>query len=252
MTRFEGKTLLASGAGSGIGAAVARRFAAEGGNVAILDLDLARAEQVAAGIDRGLALECDVADESAVAAAVAATEQRFGALHAVVAAAGVVETGPIEEWTLARWNRFVGIHLTGTWLVAKHTVPLLRASGGGSIVNFSSVAAIITQPNNAAYGAVKAGILGLTRQLAVEFAPQVRVNAIAPGRILTPMTEPLYVQRGDGDEAEGIRRALPKVPAGFIADADEVAATAIHLLSDEARFITGSTVVQDGGETIAP
>jgi NAD(P)-dependent dehydrogenase (short-subunit alcohol dehydrogenase family) len=250
--RFEGKVLLATGAASGIAAAVARRFAAEGGSVVVVDRDLAGAERVAAELPAALAVGCDVSDEGAVEAAVAATEERFGALHAVVAAAGVVETDPIEDWTLERWNRFVGIHLTGTWLVAKHTVPLLRRSGGGSIVNFSSVAAIITQPNNVAYGTVKAGILGMTRQLAVEFAPEVRVNAIAPGRILTPMTEPLYVVRGDGDEAEGIRRALPKVPAGFIADADEVAATACHLLSDEARFITGSTVVQDGGETIAP
>ncbi len=250
--RFEGRVLFATGAASGIAAATARRFAAEGGRVAVVDRDRAGADRVAAELPDGLAIECDVSNEDSVAAAVATTDERFGRLDAVVSAAGVVETDPIEDWDLARWNRFIGIHLTGTWLIAKHTVPLLRRAGSGSIVNFSSVAAIITQPNNVAYGAVKAGILGMTRQLAVEFAPEVRVNAIAPGRILTPMTEPLYVVRGDGDEAEGIRRALPKVPAGFIAVADEVAATACHLLSDDARFITGSTVVQDGGETMAP
>jgi NAD(P)-dependent dehydrogenase (short-subunit alcohol dehydrogenase family) len=252
MRRFEGKVLLATGAASGIGAATARRFAEEGGKVAVVDRDRARAEEVAAELPEGLAIECDVSDEASVSAAVASTEERFGSLHAVVAAAGVVDTDPIEKWSVERWNRFIGIHLTGTFLVAKSTVPLLRRSGGGSIVNFSSVAAIITQPNNFAYGTAKAGILGMTRQLANEFAPEVRVNAIAPGRVLTPMTEPLYVIRGDGDEAEGIRRMLPRVPAGFIAEASELAATACHLLSDEARFITGSTVVQDGGETIAP
>jgi NAD(P)-dependent dehydrogenase (short-subunit alcohol dehydrogenase family) len=253
MSRFDDTVLLATGAASGIAAATARRFAAEGGRVAVLDRDAEGAERVAAELgDRGLAIACDVSDEASVTAAVAATEERFGRLDAVVSAAGVVDTDPIEEWSVERWNRFVGIHLTGTWLIARATIGPLRRAGAGSIVNFSSVAAIITQPNNVAYGTVKAGILGMTRQLAVEFAPTVRVNAIAPGRVLTPMTEPLYVVRGDGDEAEGIRRSIPKVPAGFIAKADEIAATACHLLSDDARFITGSTVVQDGGETIAP
>jgi NAD(P)-dependent dehydrogenase (short-subunit alcohol dehydrogenase family) len=248
--RFEHKAMLATGAGSGIGAAVARRFSAEGGRVAVLDLDREKAESVVADLPGSIAIECDVADETSVSAATKLVGEEFGALHSVVAAAGVAESGPIEEWSIERWNRFIGIHLTGTWLVSKHALPLLRQGGGGSIVNFSSVAAIVTQPFNAPYGAVKAGITGLSRQLAAEFAPDIRVNVIAPGRILTPMTEPLYVQRGDGDEKEGIRRALPKVPLGFIAAADEVAATVCHLLSDEARFITGTVVVQDGGETL--
>lgn len=247
---FAGKALLVTGGGSGIGAAVGRRFVAGGGRVALADRNREGAEAVAAELDGAIAIECDVADEDSVAAAVARAGSELGGLDCVAAAAGVAESGPIEEWSLERWNRFVGIHLTGTWLTAKHAVPLLRESGAGAIVNFSSVAAIVTQPFNAPYGAVKSAIVGLSRQLAAEFAPTVRVNAIAPGRILTPMTEPLYVIRGDGDEQEGIRRALPKVPLGFIAEADEVAATVCFLLSEEARFITGQTFVQDGGETL--
>jgi len=247
---FEGKRLLVTGGGSGIGAATARRFAAGGGRVAVLDRDVANAEAVAAELEGALAIGCDVADDGAMSAAIGRAAGELGGLDCVVASAGVAESGPIEEWDIERWTRFVGIHLTGTWLTAKYSVPFLRESGAGAIVNFSSVAAIVTQPFNAPYGAVKAGIVGLSRQLAVEFAPTVRVNVMAPGRILTPMTEPLYVVRGDGDEEEGIRRALPKVPLGFIAKAEEVAATVCYLLSPEARFITGQTFVQDGGETL--
>jgi NAD(P)-dependent dehydrogenase (short-subunit alcohol dehydrogenase family) len=247
---FDGKVLMATGAGSGIGAATARRYSHGGGRVAILDLNLANAETVAAELEGAIAIRCDVADQESVEAAAARTEAELGGIDHVVAAAGVVDNGPIEEWSLERWNRFIGIHLTGTWLTARQSLPRLRARGGGAIVNFASVAAIVTQPNNAAYGAVKAGIVGLTRQLAAEFAPDIRVNAVAPGRILTPMTQPLYVIRGDGDEAEGIRRTIPKVPLGFIAEADEVAATVCFLLGEDARFITGGTFVQDGGETL--
>lgn len=248
---FADRVLVATGAGSGIGAAVARRFSAAGGRVAVLDVDGERARSVADELPASIAVACDVADEVSVMAAMASVGERLGAAHSVVAAAGVAESGPIEEWSIERWNRLVGIHLTGTWLVAKHALPLLRRGGaGGSIVNFASIAAIVTQPFNAPYGAVKAGIVGLSRQLAVEFAPDIRVNVVAPGRVLTPMTEPLYVQRGDGDEQEGIRRMLPRVPLGFIAQPEEVAATVCHLLSDEARFITGQVLVQDGGETL--
>lgn len=247
---FEDKVLLATGAGSGLGEAVARRFAAGGGRVAVLDLDGDRAELVAADLPGSIGIACDVSDEDAVAAAATRTRAELGAVDAVVAAAGFADSGPLEDWTLERWNRLIGVHLTGTFLTAKHTIPLLREAGDGAIVNFSSIAAKVAQGTNVPYGAAKAGISGLTFQLAVELAPTIRVNAIAPGRIRTPMTEAIYAERGEGDPEEGVRRTLDLIPAGRVGEAADIAATVCFLLSDEAGFITGQTIVQDGGETI--
>lgn len=247
---FEDKVLLATGAGSGLGEAVARRFAAGGGRVAVLDLDGGRAERVAADLPGSIGIACDVSDEDAVVAAAARTRDELGRVDAVAAAAGFADNGPLEDWSLERWNRLIGVHLTGTFLTAKHTIPLLRAAGGGAIVNFSSIAAKVAQGTNVPYGAAKAGISGFTFQLAVELAPEIRVNAIAPGRIRTPMTEGIYADRGDGDPEEGVRRTLDLIPAGRVGEAADIAATVCFLLSDEAGFITGQTIVQDGGETI--
>jgi NAD(P)-dependent dehydrogenase (short-subunit alcohol dehydrogenase family) len=247
---FDGKVLLATGAGSGLGEAVARRFAAGGGRVAILDLDGGRAEAVAAELGGSIGIACDVSDEEAVRAAVERTEAELGGVDAVASAAGFADNGPIVDWSLERWNRLIAVHLTGTFLIAKHTVPAMRRRGGGSIVNFSSIAAKVGQGTNAPYGAAKAGISGMTFQLAVELAPEIRVNAIAPGRIRTPMTEEIYAARGDGDPEEGVRRTLELIPAGRVGEAADIAATVCFLLADEASFITGQTIVQDGGETI--
>jgi 3-oxoacyl-[acyl-carrier protein] reductase len=247
---FEDKVLLATGAGSGLGEAVARRFAATGGRVAVLDLDGDKAEAVAAELPGSIGIRCDVSDEDSVAAATARVKDEYGELHGVAAAAGYADNGPIEEWSLERWNRLIGVHLTGTFLACKHSLPLLRAAGGGAIVTFSSIAAKVAQGTNGPYGAAKGGIVGLTIQLAGELAPEIRVNSIAPGRIRTPMTEPIYAERGDGDPEEGVRRTLGMIPLRRVGEAGEIAATVCHLLSDEAPFITGQTIIQDGGETI--
>ena len=246
---FEDKVLLATGGGSGLGEAVARRFAAGGGRIAVLDLDAGKAEAVASQLPGSIGVRCDVSDEDSVAAAVASVKEEYGQIHGVAAAAGYADNGPIVEWSLERWNRLIGVHLTGTFLVCKHSIPLLRAAGGGAIVNFSSIAAQVAQGTNGPYGAAKAGISGLTVQLAVELAPEIRVNAIAPGRIRTPMTEPIYTERGEGDPEEGVRRTTGMIPVQRVGEADEIAATVCHLLSDEGSFITGQTIVQDGGET---
>lgn len=247
---FEDKVLIATGAGSGLGEAVARRFAVAGGRVAILDLDLERAEAVAAELPGSVAIACDVSDEESVAAATAVAGDAFGAVHGLVTAAGYADSGPIDEWSIGRWNRLIGVHLTGTFLLCKHALPLLRRAEEAAIVTFASIAATTAQPNNGPYGAAKAGIVGLSRQLAVELAPSIRVNAISPGRIRTPMTEPIYRARGDGDAEEGVRLTTPRIPLGRVGEPGEVAATVCHLLSDDARFITGQAIVQDGGETL--
>jgi NAD(P)-dependent dehydrogenase (short-subunit alcohol dehydrogenase family) len=154
--RFEGKVLFTTGAGSGLAAAVSRRFASEGGRVAVLDLDGERAQAVAAELDGSIGLAVDVADEESVRSAVATTIAELGRIDCVFNAAGHADFGPIEEWSLERWNRMLGVHAGGTFLSCKHTLPHLRAQAGGAIVNVASIAAIVAQPFNAPYGAALA------------------------------------------------------------------------------------------------
>jgi NAD(P)-dependent dehydrogenase (short-subunit alcohol dehydrogenase family) len=248
--RFEGKVLIATGGGSGLAAATARRFASEGGRVAVVDLAGDRAEQVASELPGSVAFACDVSDEGQVADVVRRAHEQFGRIDCAFNAAGIADFGPIDDWSLERFNRMLGIHLGGTFLMCKNVVPIMRAVGGGAIVNIASIAAITAQPFNAPYGAAKAGIAGYTRQLALEFAPDIRVNVIAPGRVRTGMTEPLYTQRGGGSYERGAAQAAELLPMKRIGEPHEIAGVACFLLSDDASFVTGQTIVADGGETI--
>jgi len=245
--RFEGKVLLATGAGSGIAAATARRFAREGGRVAVLDLSAERAQAVADELDGSVAIACDVADEAAVTAAVADAHARLGRIDCVLNAAGIADFGPLADWSLERFNRMLQIHVGGMFLVCRSAVPLMR---GGAIVNVASIAAITAQPFNAPYGAAKSAIAGYTRQLALEVGPEIRVNAVAPGRIRTGMTEPLYVERGGGDYQAGARLAGEHNIFKRVAEPEEIAGPVCFLFSDDASFLTGQTITVDGGETI--
>jgi NAD(P)-dependent dehydrogenase (short-subunit alcohol dehydrogenase family) len=248
--RFDGQVLLATGGGSGIAAATARRFASEGGRVAVVDLSAERAEAVAAELDGSIGIGCDVSDEDAVARAVARARDELGRIDGVLNAAGIADFGPLGEWSLERFNRMMGIHVAGTFLVSKHAVPVMRGGDGGAIVNIASVAAITAQMFNAPYGAAKAAIAGYTRQLALELAPEIRVNAVAPGRVRTGMTEPLYIARGGGSYEEGARMAAEHNPMARVGEADEIAGPVCFLLSRDASFVTGHLLTADGGETI--
>ena len=247
--RFEGKVLFATGAGSGLAAAVSRRFSSEGGRVAVADLDGDRAAAVAAELDGSIGLTVDAADEDSVRSAVETTARELGRIDCAFNAAGHADFGPIEEWSLERWNRMLGVHAGGTFLSCKYVLPHMRAVGGGSIVNVASIAAITAQPFNAPYGAAKAAIIGFSRQLARDVAPDIRVNVVAPGRIRTGMTTPLYTERGGGDFDKGAALAIPGIPLARIGEPREIADPVCFLLSDEASFITGQVIVPDGGET---
>jgi 3-oxoacyl-[acyl-carrier protein] reductase len=245
---FEGKVLFATGAASGIAAATARRFTRDGGRVAIVDLDAARAEEAAKEIDGAIGFGVNVADEVSVKAAIDATREQLGRIDCVLNAAGHAAFGPIEEWSMDAWQKMMTVHAGGTFLVCKHVLPMMREQGGGSIVNIASTAALTANKNNAPYGAAKGAIVSFSRQVAREGAPSVRVNTVAPGRVRTGMTEPLFSQRGatadEGEKDFGMANMQQRVAA-----ADELAAPICFLLSDDASFITGTLLVVDGGET---
>lgn len=147
--RFDGKVLFATGGCSGLAAATARRFASEGGRVALVDLDVERAREVADGLPGSIALQADVADETAVRGAVQAAREQLGSIDCVFNAAGHADFGPIEDWSWERWNRMLTVHVGGTFLVCREAIPIMREQGAGAIVNVASIAALVSQPGNA-------------------------------------------------------------------------------------------------------
>ncbi len=248
--RFAGRVLFATGAGSGIAAATARQFSAEGGRVAVADIDGERAAETAASLESAIGIRCDVSDEDSVNAAVAETRTELGQIDAVLNAAGHADFGPIDDFSLDRWNRMMAVHATGTFLVCKAAVPALRVRGGGSIVNVSSIAAHVGRMNLVAYTAAKGAILSMSRQLALELAgDRIRVNVVAPGVVRTGLTEAAYVERGDGDFDRGAAQVVADTPQKRIAAPEEIAAPICFLLSDEASFCTGAVLTPDGGMT---
>jgi NAD(P)-dependent dehydrogenase (short-subunit alcohol dehydrogenase family) len=240
--------LLATGGASGLAAATAARFTAEGGKVAVVDRDVDKAEAVADKLEGAIALSCDVSDEKAVAAAVGKTEQHFGAVDCVFNAAGHAEFGPLGEWSFEKWQRMLTVHAGGTFLVCREVLPAMRERGRGSIVNVASVAALVAQTGNAPYGAAKGAILSFTKQLAKEAAPAVRANVIAPGRTRTGMTEPIMIERA-GSLEKGAELFGQGNLQKRVAEPEEIAAAVCFLLSDDASFMTGALLVVDGGET---
>ncbi|MDH4178503.1 MAG: SDR family oxidoreductase [Thermoleophilia bacterium] len=248
--RMDGKALLVTGGGSGIGAAVARRFTEEGGRAAVLDRDGDRAAAVAGELADAVWLTADVSDEASIAVAVGEATRRLGRLDCVVNAAGHHASGDLDTTSLEDWDRMLAVHATGTFLVCRAALSSLREAGGGSIVNVASVAAVVARARNTAYAAAKGAVVALSRQLALELAPdRIRVNALAPGRVLTPMSMEGYTAIGAGDLQAGISRAAADTPLGRVASPEELAASACFLLSDDASFVTGALLVVDGGLT---
>jgi 3-oxoacyl-[acyl-carrier protein] reductase len=248
---FDGRTLLVTGGGSGMGAATAQMFAERGGRVAVVDFRAEAAETVAAGIPGALPVAADVSDEESVRAAVRTVDEVFGRIDCAVNAAGHHLSGPLESWSYAEWTRMMAVHAGGAFLVCREVLPVMRRGGGGAIVNIASIAALVAQQTNAPYGAAKGAVLAFSRQLALEVAPEVRVNVVSPGRTRTPMTEDLILARGDGDLERGLEVTRGMTPLHHICEPWEMAEAICFLLSDRAGFITGTSITVDGGETAA-
>ena len=238
---FKGRVLLLTGAAGSIGVAIARSYLALGGAVALTDLSRPALDVVVAELDpssaRVLTLEHDVTQPEAAKAAVAATLARFGRLHHVVTSAGVYRDGDIATMSDAAWLQSIAINLDGVFYTCRAAIPHLQP--GGSIVNLASLAGQRGSRNHGHYAAAKGGVISLSRTLAMELAPAIRVNAISPGLIEGPMVQPLMTARGP--------QLLDQTPLGRLGTADEVAKAILFLLSDWASFITGETLQVNGG-----
>ena len=236
--RFANKVAIVTGAARGIGAAIARRLAGEGAKVAIADLDRADAEETARllGPD-AIGLGCDVGDETQVEACVAAALARFGQLDVIVNNAGLMTFKSLADWTSADWMKVLRVDLIGAALFTREGFRHM-GDDGGAIVNVSSIHALQTSPEAAPYAAAKAGMLSLTRTTSIEGrARGIRSNAVLPGAIDTPM---LW-------ENPNIKSGAETVDKRDVGMPEDIAAAAAFLASDDARFITGTTLVVDGG-----
>jgi NAD(P)-dependent dehydrogenase (short-subunit alcohol dehydrogenase family) len=243
--RLNGKVAVITGAGSGIGLASARRFAADGAHVVCADIDESAGRAAAQEVD-GLFVRVDVTSEEQVEAMFASAVDAYGGIDISFHNAGISPTDDdsILDTKLDVWRRVQEVNLTSVYLCCRHAIPRLQSRGGGSIINTASFVAVMgAATSQVSYTASKGGVLSLSRELGVQFAREnIRVNALCPGPVNTPMLQELFAK-----DPERAARRLVHIPMGRFAEAAEIAAAAAFLASDDASFITASTFLVDGG-----
>lgn len=245
--RLEGKTAVVTGAASGFGAGIARRFAAEGARVMVADLNRAGAEAVAGEIG-GIAAVVDVAKDASVGAMAEAALGAFGRVDILVNNAGITHLPqPMEEVGEDEFDRVLAVNAKSVYLTARHLVPAMKAAGGGAILNIASTAGVSPRPRLSWYNASKGWMITATRAMAVELAPSgVRVNALNPVAGETPLLSSFM-----GEDTPEIRaKFLSTIPLGRFSTPEDMAAAALFLCSDEAGMITGVALEVDGGRCI--
>jgi len=251
--KLSDKVVLVTGAGSGIGRETARRLAADGASVVLCDINRSAIESAAGEVEAlgrvALALPLDVASPQQWGQVAEQVARRFGGLYGLVNAAGLARPGTVEDTTIDDWRLQIEVNLNGTFLGCRTALPLMKSTGrGGSIVNVSSLAALLASDDTAAYNASKAGVSALTKSVAMhggKLRPPIRCNAMLPGYVDTPMLAPMSAMVGGHDKFMALLASC--TPIGDVVKPADVAALAAFLLSDDARMISGADIPIDGG-----
>lgn len=252
--RLAHKTAIVTGAGSGIGRAIAELFAREGANVLIAEIEEVKGQETVATISAaGGTARCvrtDVASEDDCRAMAAAAEAHFGPVHVLVNNAAAFVFGKVDQASRQDWEKVMGVNVLGPAQCAKHILPAMRRAGGGSIVNIASVSGFIAQPAFVPYNSSKGALLQMTRCMALDLASEnIRVNAICPGEIHTRATD-YHIQKLGIDRDVALAKLAAVSPMQRMGRPIEVAYAALFLASDESSFVTGTELVVDGGATL--
>jgi NAD(P)-dependent dehydrogenase (short-subunit alcohol dehydrogenase family) len=243
--RLSGKVAIVTGAASGIGLGIAQLFVKEGAKVVFSDIN--ESGKAAADVAGGNALfiQCDISNTESVKNLIAKTLEALGTINILVNNAGIVRQNPISETSDEEWNAVINTNLKGPFLLTREVLPTFEKNGQGKIVNTASIAGIIGYENLSSYCASKGGIIAMTRALALEFAPKkINVNCICPGAIKTGMTKMIE------ENETMLKQTLMAIPTGRMGDPIDIANAALYLASDESDYVTGTSIVVDGGWSV--
>jgi len=245
MSRLTTKVAIVTGAASGIGLGIAQLFIREGAEVIFSDINKSGKAAADAAGKKALFVECDISNTESVKNLVARTLEVFGTIDILINNAGILYQKPISETSDEEWNAVINTNLKGPFLLTREVLPIFEKHGKGKIVNIASIAGIIGYENLSAYCASKGGIIAMTRSLALEFAPKkINVNCICPGAIKTGMTKAIE------ENEMMLKQILLSIPAGLMGDPIDIANAALYLASDESDYVTGASIVVDGGWSV--